>query len=77
MKQRIEYIEWRDSSIFNTQEYIADIDLEICVFKSVGFFIKEDSQAVFITRDTIRNDIRGGLIIPKENIVKRKKLFIA
>ncbi len=47
----------------------SDYPFEVSIFTSVGFLLKENEDSFVITRDIIGNDVRGALVIPKENII--------
>ena len=73
MSMKIIKITWRDSAIYNSQGD-ADYPYQVSVFESVGFLLKENKDSTVIARDMIRDESRGVLIIPKENILT--KVFI-
>ena len=64
-------IKWRDSSIYNAQGD-NNYPFEVSIFESVGFLLKENEDSIVIARDIIRDESRGVLIIPKENILSKK-----
>jgi hypothetical protein len=66
-------IKWRDSSMYHSQED-NDYPFEISVFESIGFLIKEDKEKIVIARDILSTESRSVLCIPKENIIKIKKI---
>lgn len=70
---KIYKITWRDSSIYNTQGD-NDYPFEVSVFESIGFVLRENKNDIVIARDIIRKESRGVLIIPRENILKIRKL---
>ncbi len=64
---------WRDSAMYNSQGD-SDYPFEVSLFTSIGFILRENKDSIVIARDIIRDESRGVLIIPRENIVKVKKI---
>lgn len=63
--------------MFNTGEYTEDHEFKLVEFDAVGFLIKEDDKAVYISREvntTFLNKRRAVLGIPKIAILERKNL---
>lgn len=66
-------VTWRDSNQYITQSGKED-NFEVSVITSVGYLVKEQKDFIVITRDDMGqdDDVRGILVIPKENIVKKR-----
>lgn len=66
-------ITWRDSRLHITQE-VKDTDWNICVIKSVGYVVAEDKFKIVLAGDLVDEDVRRAIVIPKENIIRQRKL---
>ena len=64
---------WRDSNIYTPQE-TKDSVFEVAIIKSVGYLVQDNKKDLVISGDLIDGDIRRTIVIPKENIIKRKFL---
>lgn len=73
MKQKIVKITWRDSHRYMYQMEDT-LDCEVTIIESVGFLTYKDKNKVIIAQDLIDEDLRGVLVIPKENIIEIKNL---
>jgi hypothetical protein len=71
----METITWRDSRLYIQQEN-NDGMWDVCEIESIGFIIFEDKKCVALAGDMLdsKEKVRRVLVIPKENIIKRKKL---
>ncbi len=72
MKNSIIYIKYLDS-VFYDGELSEDHEYKLVVFEAVGFLIKEDAEAVYISREintTHGNKRRAVIGIPKIAIKK-------
>ena len=68
---KIAKVKWRDSAIISSQNYIESLKEEkICEFESVGFVLENTDDHITLTRDIIRQEARGTILIPNENIIK-------
>lgn len=70
---KIYHITWRDSNLYNEQGD-SDYPFEVTVIESVGFVLQESKDSITITRDLMKKESRGAVTIPRENILKIKKL---
>ena len=71
------HIKWRDSRIY-IEPAERDDDFSISEMQTVGFLIIEDDKQIVIARDVHdESDCRGIIVIPKENIIYKEKLYIA
>lgn len=78
MENSIIYIQYLDSVVYDG-EFNEDHDYKLVVFDAVGFLIKEDDQAIYLSREintTHDNKRRAVIGIPKIAILKRKKLNV-
>jgi hypothetical protein len=66
MKPKV--ITWRDSTMHITQE-TRDTKWEVQIITSVGFVIYEDKKIIVLAGDTLGEDVRRVIVIPKENII--------
>lgn len=63
-------ITWRDSHRY-TYQMDREEPVEYAIIETVGWFVSEDKEQIVLAQDIIGEDIRGVIVIPKENIVKR------
>lgn len=63
-------ITWRDSHRY-TYQMEADEEVTYCTIKTVGWLVSENKKQIVLAQDDIEGDIRGVIVIPRENIVKR------
>lgn len=75
VERDIMLVEWRDSTMHITQEPI-DSEWEVQVILSVGHVLHEDKEKIVLAGDTLGEDARRVIVIPKENIIRNKMLFI-
>jgi hypothetical protein len=68
-------VTWRDSHRYMYQMEDT-LDCEVTTIESVGFLTFKDKNKVIIAQDLIDEDLRGVLVIPKENIIKIKSLSL-
>lgn len=76
MKNSIIYIKYLDS-VFYDAELPEDHEYKLVVFDAVGFLIREDGEAVYISREintTHGNKRRAVIGIPKIAILERKDI---
>lgn len=74
MSKPIIYIKYLDS-VFYDGELTEDHDYKLVIFDAVGFLIREDEEAVYISREvntTHGNKRRAVIGIPKVAILERK-----
>lgn len=64
-------ITWRDSNMYLTQ-CSKDDDFDIEIITSVGFVVKETDAFICLAGDTLGDDVRRVICIPKENIIDSK-----
>lgn len=64
----VRVVKWRDSTMHMTQEPL-DTKWEVQILTSVGFVIYEDKKILTLAGDTLNEDVRRVLVIPKENII--------
>lgn len=70
---KIAQITWSDSNRY--QEQIEkDYFFDLVTITSVGIVITEDEDVIVITQDIIGDDVRGVLVIAKQNIENIKYL---
>lgn len=50
-----------------------DTDWEVAIFTSIGFVIEENKDHIVLARDIIKGDVRGTIVIPRENIINNIK----
>jgi hypothetical protein len=68
-------ITWRDSQIYTSQISTSEL-FDLCVLTSVGYLVSKDKKQLVIARDIVNDtDIRGAIVIPKENVVKLRRLL--
>jgi hypothetical protein len=68
-------ITWRDSQIYTSQISTSEL-FDVCVLTSVGYLVSKDKKQLVIARDIVNDtDIRGAIVIPKENVVKLRRLL--
>lgn len=68
-KKRIVRIIWRDSRRYTYQMETSE-RFDVCEIETVGFLVKEDKKQYVLCQDLIDDDVRGVIVIPKENVVK-------
>lgn len=61
-------VKWRDSRIYITQIAKEDIE-DVCIIESTGFLIEEDDTKIVLAGDTVDDEYRRVIVIPKENII--------
>jgi hypothetical protein len=66
-------VTWRDSQIYVSQVGISEI-FEVCTLTSVGYLVSKNTKQVVLARDVVNDDVRGVLVIPRENITKLRRL---
>jgi len=66
-------IRWSDSRRY-VYQMEADEETSTCIIESVGFLVKEKSNAYVLCQDNIEGEIRGVLVIPRVNVIKITKL---
>lgn len=66
MKTKV--VKWRDSNIYLTQCHRED-DFEVEVITSVGFLVSETKDQIVLAGDSLGDDVRRVIVIPKENII--------
>jgi hypothetical protein len=64
----VKVVEWRDSTLHITQEPI-DTKWEVQIITSIGFVVYEDKKIIVLAGDTLNEDVRRVIVIPKENII--------
>ncbi len=69
MKPQTRIIKWRDSRKY-LEQLPKDENFDVCVITSIGFIVSEDKQKIVLAQDIIDEDVRGIIVIPKENILK-------
>ena len=67
--EKLRIVEWRDSQIYATQGE-RDDDYQIATITSVGFLISEDEEKIVLAGDSLGDDVRRVIAIPKENIIR-------
>ncbi len=75
-KKTIVYIEWRDSNVYSGQRETKDT-VEVAVFATAGILIESTKDRVIVAREqelTGNKDIRGTIVIPRENILTYRKI---
>jgi len=78
MRNSIIYIKYLDSVVYEG-EFSEDHNYKLVVFDAIGFLIKEDKEAVYISREvntTHGNKRRAVIGIPKVAILERKKIVL-
>lgn len=71
------YIKYLDSVVYGDNEFTEDHDYKLVVFEAVGFLIKEDEQAIYLSREinsSHGNKRRGIIGIPKVAILERREI---
>ena len=68
---KILYIKWRDSRRYTYQMETTE-DFSICEIHTIGFVVNENSKQYVLCQDIIEGDIRGVIVIPKENVISTK-----
>lgn len=68
---KIVQVTWRDSHRYMYQ-MDKNEDVSVITIKSIGFLVKKSRNEVVLAQDDIEGDIRGVIIIPKENILDIK-----
>lgn len=66
-------IRWLDSNRY-TYQMGQDEKTDTCVIETVGFLVREQTDAYVLAQDDIEGDIRGVIVIPKVNVLKVTKL---
>lgn len=74
MKEEVVKIKWRDSQRYTLQMERID-DFSICEIVTVGWLIEKRKDGYLLSQDLIDDDIRGIIIIPKENIIQISYLY--
>lgn len=62
-------VTWRDSRRY-TYQMEATEDFSVCEIETIGFLVKETKQFVVLCQDSIDEDVRGVICIPRENIIR-------
>ena len=78
MKNSTIYIKYLDSVVYDG-ELPEDHDYKLVIFEAVGFLIKEDKEAVYLSREintTHGNKRRAVIGIPKIAILERKEAVL-
>lgn len=70
---KIVQIRWRDSHRYLYQME-SGAEVEVQDIDTVGFLVRTEKDAYVLAQDDIDGDIRGVIVIPKENVVKVTKL---
>ncbi len=65
---KIVVVTWRDSHRY-TYQMEADEEVACCTIKTVGWLVSENEKQIVLSQDDIEGDIRGVIVIPRENIV--------
>ena len=65
-------ITWRDSRRYVYQLDHTIEDFSVCQIQTIGFFVEEDKEKIVLAQDLIDDEVRGVIVIPKENIVKKR-----
>ncbi len=68
---RIMKITWRDSHRY-TYQMEPHEEVTVTTIESVGFLVREQKDSYVLSQDDIMGDIRGVIVIPKENIINKK-----
>lgn len=68
--KKVVKVNWRDSHRY-TYQMSADEPLEYATIETIGWFVREDKKQIVLAQDIIGDDIRGVIVIPKENIIKK------
>lgn len=80
MKKSLRYVKWIDSgfsllgNVWQTAEEIMDVEKNIIPCETIGFLIHEDSDWIQLAQTINDDQIRGGYIIYKKNIIKWKDI---
>ncbi len=64
---------WRDSHRYTYQMGVEE-DVTYCTIKTIGWLVSENKKQIVLSQDDIDGDIRGVIVIPKENIIDTYKL---
>ncbi len=70
--KKIYHITWRDSRRYVYQLDQTKEDFSVCEIDTIGFFVEEDKEKIVLTQDLIDDEVRGVIVIPKENIIKKR-----
>lgn len=77
-QNKIVEITWRDSNVYPRQDsrQYAIENFKMAVFHTVGYLIRETKTDYLVSREfeEEENDVRGSIVIPKENVVKVKRI---
>jgi hypothetical protein len=77
MRNSIIYIKYLDSVVYGDGEFDESHDYRLVIFEAVGFLIKEDKEAIYLSREvnsTHGNKRRAVIGIPKCAILERKNI---
>lgn len=78
MKNSIVYIKYLDSVVYGDGEFPEGHDYKLVIFDAVGFLIREDQEAIYLSREvntTHGNKRRAVIGIPKVVILERKDMI--
>ena len=79
MKYQLVQVDWTDAVGADGWEELENIiDTELSVHKTVGFLLKEHKDRLIVTMsyDEVNEQLGAYLVIPKVNILKRKKAVV-
>lgn len=68
---KIAHITWTDSHRY-TYQMENDEPVHFVTIETIGWLVKQDKNQVVLAQDDIEGDIRGVIVIPRENIIKIK-----
>lgn len=51
-----------------------DEGTSVCEIETVGFLVRKEKDSYVLAQDNIEGDIRGVIVIPRENVIKITKL---
>lgn len=78
MKNSIIYVQYLDSVVYDG-EFTEDHDYKLVIFDAIGFLIKEDDKAIYLSREinvTHNNKRRAVIGIPKIAVLKREAISL-
>jgi len=67
-EMKIVLVTWRDSHRY-TYQMEKDEEVSVTEIKTVGWLVSDNTNQVVLAQDDIEDDIRGVIVIPRENII--------
>lgn len=66
---KIVRVTWRDSHRYMYQMHPTE-EVSVTVIESCGYLVSQNKKQIVLCQDVIGDDIRGVIVIPRENVTK-------